>query len=72
MPHYHLTEATEAVKPVLGKYYREPLLATGALPGHLMEPLVRSFKDDHYVESEGDVVFYKRDPEFSLKKALRH
>ena len=73
VPHYHLTEATEAVKPVLGKYYREPLPATGPLPGHLMEPLVRSFKDDHYVESEGDIVFYKRDPEFgqNAKKALK-
>lgn len=64
VPHYHLTEATEAVKPVLGKYYREPLPAKSSIPTHLMEPLVRSFANDHYVESEGDVVFYKKDPAF--------
>ena len=64
VPHYHLTEATEAVKPVLGKYYREPKAANGPLPAQLVEPLVRSFKEDHYVESEGNVVFYKQDPSF--------
>ena len=64
VPHYHLEEATEAVKPVLGKYYREPLPAKGPLPAQLVEPLVRSFTEDHYVESQGNVVFYKQDPTF--------
>lgn len=64
VPHYHLEEATEAVKPILGKYYREPKPAQGPLPAQLVEPLVRSFSQDHYVESEGDVVFYKQDPTF--------
>lgn len=64
VPHYHLTEATEAVKPVMGKYYREPNPAKGPLPAQLLEPLVRSFKEDHYVESEGNIVYYKQDPKF--------
>lgn len=68
VPHYHLEEATEAVKPVLGKYYREPMKSPGLFPSHLVEPLVRSFRNDHYVENEGDIVFYKRDPNFPGKK----
>lgn len=55
----------QAVKPVLGKYYREPMPSRGLFPSHLLEPLVRSFKNDHYVEDTGDIVFYKRDPTWS-------
>lgn len=36
MPHYHLTEATRAVKPVLGKYFKEPQ-KSGILPFHLIK-----------------------------------
>ena len=66
MPHYHLEDATEAVKPVLGKYYREPAPSPGLLPTHLLQPLIRSFQEDHYVDDTGDVVFYKKDPEFNV------
>jgi omega-3 fatty acid desaturase (delta-15 desaturase) len=57
----------QAVKPVLGKYYREPQPSPGPLPTHLIEPLVRSFKQDHYVEEEGDIVFYKQDPSLATR-----
>ena len=53
----------QAVKPVMGKYYREPQKSQGPIPTHLLEPLVRSFKQDHYVEDKGDIVFYKQDPQ---------
>lgn len=65
IPHYNLCEATEACKPVLGKYYREPEPSPGLLPTHLIEPLIRSFKQDHFVEDEGDVVLYQADPVFA-------
>ena len=52
----------QAVKPVMGKYYREPAKSPGPIPVHLLDPLVRSFKQDHYVDDQGDVVFYKQDP----------
>ena len=60
IPHYNLAEATEAIKPVMGEYYREPKKAEGPLPLHLVEPLVRSFQSDHYVADEGDIVYYQR------------
>lgn len=63
VPHYHLKEATEAVKPILGPYYREPVkCAPHGIPLHLAEPLVRSFGEDHFVADEGNVVFYEKDP----------
>ncbi|GAX72879.1 hypothetical protein CEUSTIGMA_g334.t1 [Chlamydomonas eustigma] len=59
IPHYNLEAATEACKPVMGPYYREPV-KSGFFPTHLIEPLVRSFKNDHYVEDSGNIVFYKK------------
>ncbi|GAB4821985.1 hypothetical protein N2152v2_009031 [Parachlorella kessleri] len=62
IPHYNLCEATEAVKPVLGDYYREPEPSPGIFPTHLLAPLFRSFDRDHFVADEGNIVFYQRDP----------
>ena len=50
----------------MGEYYREPEPSPGPLPTHLIDPLVRSFGKDHYVDDEGDIVFYKKDPSVSL------
>jgi hypothetical protein len=54
IPHYNLETATESVKPVMGPYYREPVKSSW-FPIHLLEPLVRSFQNDHYVEDEGEL-----------------
>lgn len=61
MPHYHLTDATEAVKPVMGPYYREPVKSPGPIPTHLWGMLKKSFENDHYVEDTGDIVYYQKD-----------
>lgn len=43
MPHYHIVEATEAVKPVLGKYFKEPE-RSGVLPFHLIKQYLKGTK----------------------------
>jgi omega-3 fatty acid desaturase (delta-15 desaturase) len=67
IPHYNLCEATEAVKPVMGPYYREPEPSKGPIPFHLVAPLVRSLGSDHFVEDTGDVVYYQKDPNYWQK-----
>eukprot|EP01018_Ginkgo_biloba_P039741 Gb_07798 [translate_table: standard] len=67
IPHYHLVEATEAAKPVLGMYYREPKKSS-AFPIELIKPLVKSMAQDHYVNDDGDIVFYQSDADlYTLK-----
>ncbi len=55
---------------MLGQYYRDPE-KSGPIPLHLVEPLLTSLKEDHYVSDSGDIVFYQTDPEFSLA-TLQH
>lgn len=61
---------TEAAKPVLGKYYREPQKSL-PLPFHLIGSLIRSLKQDHYVSDSGDVVYYRTDPKISGSSKLK-
>lgn len=44
----------------MGPYYREPMKSPGPLPTHLVEPLIRSFTNDHYVADSGDIVYYQK------------
>eukprot|EP00199_Chlamydomonas_sp_CCMP681_P002454 CAMPEP_0119105700 /NCGR_PEP_ID=MMETSP1180-20130426/3595_1 /TAXON_ID=3052 ORGANISM="Chlamydomonas cf sp, Strain CCMP681" /NCGR_SAMPLE_ID=MMETSP1180 /ASSEMBLY_ACC=CAM_ASM_000741 /LENGTH=417 /DNA_ID=CAMNT_0007090825 /DNA_START=69 /DNA_END=1322 /DNA_ORIENTATION=+ len=67
MPHYNLGQATDSAKLVMGPYYREPEKSKGWFPTHLIEPLVRSFQEDHFVDDTGDIVFYQKDPNFGKK-----
>lgn len=66
IPHYHLVEATEAAKGVLGNYYREPE-KSGPIPHHLIKYFLSSISQDHFVSDTGDVVFYQADPHLQKK-----
>lgn len=59
---------TKAAKPVLGKYYREPK-KSGPFPVHLIDNLMTSMSNDHYVSDTGDIVYYQTDPK--LFKSLK-
>lgn len=60
---------TKAARAVLGKYYREPK-KSGLIPVHLIENLIRSIKEDHYVSDTGEVVYYRTDPQLSGSKKI--
>eukprot|EP00475_Leptophrys_vorax_P034588 TRINITY_DN5601_c0_g3_i4.p5 TRINITY_DN5601_c0_g3~~TRINITY_DN5601_c0_g3_i4.p5 ORF type:complete len:104 (+),score=0.50 TRINITY_DN5601_c0_g3_i4:1516-1827(+) len=58
------TVQTNAMKPVLGRYYREPRPTRGFFPFHLVRTVKKSVKTDHYVSSEGSIIFYQQDKNF--------
>ncbi len=53
MPFYHCVEATEAIKPILGKYYLKDETP-------IIQALWRAITHCIYVQNDGQVVFYKR------------
>lgn len=59
IPHYHLREATAAVRPLLKSYYREPQ-KSGLFPLHLISVMMKSFSEHHFVADECDIVFYQK------------
>ena len=53
---------------MLGKYNQEPNYPN-PLPLHLLDPLVKIMSQDHYVNDEGEIVFYQADP--NIKNSRR-
>lgn len=62
IPHYNLNEATKAIKPVLGDFYKEPEASPGAFPTHLIKPWLQSLKRDHYVHDTDEILLQQTDP----------
>lgn len=60
MPHYHIVEATEAVKPVLGKYFKEPE-RSGLLPFHLVKQYFKGAKVSYGPLAKWKVTLKNRD-----------
>jgi omega-3 fatty acid desaturase (delta-15 desaturase) len=52
MPHYHLKTATEALKPLLGEYYRKS-------EESIIRSFVRSYLTCHFVPDTGTIVRYR-------------
>ncbi|KAI7736749.1 hypothetical protein M8C21_030229, partial [Ambrosia artemisiifolia] len=69
IPHYNLVEATEAAKPVLGKYYREPK-KSWPLPFHLLGILASSMKKDHYSNAINNVESVRKINRKHSKRAI--
>jgi acyl-lipid omega-3 desaturase len=52
MPHYRLKAATEAIKPILGGYYRKS-------DESIFKSFIRSCKACHFVPNQGSAVYYQ-------------
>jgi len=52
MPHYHLRTATEAIKPILGDYYRKSRVS-------ILQALWQSYRSCYFVSDTGGVVYYQ-------------
>jgi len=52
MPHYHAQEATKHLKRVLGSYYLEDKTP-------ILKALWNSWTSCHYVENNGEIIYYK-------------
>lgn len=63
VPHYHLLEATEALKPILGEHYK--LDETPILTAY-----IKSKESCHFVADKGNVLVYHAESE--LVKTKRH
>ena len=60
IPHYHLKAATEAIKPILGDYYRKS-------DKPIFQSFWRSYKSCHFTPDLGAVVYYHSKQELRMK-----
>jgi len=58
IPHYNIVEATEYIKPVLGKYFVEPEKSS-ILPFHLIKQWWTAVQGCKFVDDEGNILSYK-------------
>lgn len=52
MPHYYLQDATEAIKPLLGDYYRK-----SDVP--VWKAFLKSYQDCHFIADQGSGIYYQ-------------
>ena len=59
MPHYYLQDATAAIKPLLGDYYRQSKVP-------IWRAFLKSYQDCHFIADEGSGIYYQ--PAQALKQ----
>jgi len=65
IPHYHLKEATEAIAPILGEYYKKS-------DERIIYAMLRIWRNCRFITDEGSTVFYQSPESSTASHVIPH